>query len=304
VVLACGRQVFVVDVMNREVTRLLDNLASPIHLLPDLSRRDFRRFASTPAPPLGTPVSIHGAGAQAHEHFQLYNDDALYLLNFGAFGRREPLAMRLYPLPAEARGHGFLYSLWRDGKVVIAVSDLPEFGARAVRQRTYPMDADGTPRPSREFEVPRLPDDWHSWRWAGIVPLASPLALAVESAAGGLQSWHDYAGMTGPGDYARAVWWRDRAPLAAVCLISAVLAAVCYRRQVRYRASVGERIVWPLLVFLLGIPGWLGYRHGRRWLVLVPCPACQHPVPRAGELCTACDHEFPQPAASGAEIFA
>ena len=43
------------------------------------------------------------------------------------------------------------------------------------------------------------------------------------------------------------------------------------------------------------MPGWIGYRFGRRWPVIEPCPACGRPVPRDREVCAACHREFPLP---------
>src|SRR5262249_6697177 len=42
-------------------------------------------------------------------------------------------------------------------------------------------------------------------------------------------------------------------------LIGFVCAVLCYRRQLRCAASGAERFVWPIFVFLFGIPGWVGY---------------------------------------------
>ena len=87
-------------------------------------------------------------------------------------------------------------------------------------------------------------------------------------------------------------------------LISAALAALCFRRQRRYGVPLAERIGWPLFVFLFGLPGWIGYRYCRRWPVLEECEACHVPAPRNTEACPACQRGFPLPAATGSEIFA
>jgi hypothetical protein len=79
---------------------------------------------------------------------------------------------------------------------------------------------------------------------------------------------------------------------------------LCYRRQVRYGMSRWERIVWPLFVLLLGLPGWVGYRFGRSWPVLETCPACGAGVPRDREDCTRRETAFPPPALKGTEGFA
>lgn len=92
--------------------------------------------------------------------------------------------------------------------------------------------------------------------------------------------------------------------LAIAQLIALGLAVLCYRRQLRYGVSRGERIVWPLFVLLLGLPGWIGYRFGRRWPVLEKCPTCGDAVPRDRGECVRCAVEFPMPALKGTEVFA
>jgi hypothetical protein len=92
--------------------------------------------------------------------------------------------------------------------------------------------------------------------------------------------------------------------LVVAQLLAAVLAVLCYRRQVRYGANARERIVWPLFVLLLGLPGWIGYRFGRSWPVLEACPACGTGVPRDREHCARCETEFSPPALKGTEVFA
>jgi hypothetical protein len=92
--------------------------------------------------------------------------------------------------------------------------------------------------------------------------------------------------------------------LALAQLIAVGLAVLCYRRQVRYAASGPERLLWPLFVLLLGLPGWVGYRFGRSWPVLEPCPSCDAGVPRDRDACARCDAEFPPAALKGTEVFA
>src|SRR5581483_5761393 len=52
------------------------------------------------------------------------------------------------------------------------------------------------------------------------------------------------------------------------------LAWLCYRRQVRYAAEGAGRWLWPVYVFLFGLPGWVGYLTSRRWPTLERCPSC------------------------------
>jgi hypothetical protein len=87
-------------------------------------------------------------------------------------------------------------------------------------------------------------------------------------------------------------------------LLAAGLAILCYRRQVRYRGSRSERIVWPLFVLALGLPGWVAYRFCRTWPVLETCSACGVGVPRDRGECAHCEADFPAPALKGTEVFA
>jgi hypothetical protein len=57
-------------------------------------------------------------------------------------------------------------------------------------------------------------------------------------------------------------------------------------------------------VLLLGLPGWIGYRFGRKWPVLEACSECGHTVPRDRENCVCCTNNFPRPALKGTEVFA
>ncbi|NOX56889.1 MAG: hypothetical protein GXP27_21100 [Planctomycetes bacterium] len=90
--------------------------------------------------------------------------------------------------------------------------------------------------------------------------------------------------------------------LAVVVAVSAWLAGLAYRRQNRYAA--GSPWLWAVFVFLLGLPGFVGYRFGRHWPTLETCPECQRSVPRDRLTCTACNQTFHAPAPTGTEIFA
>jgi hypothetical protein len=87
-------------------------------------------------------------------------------------------------------------------------------------------------------------------------------------------------------------------------LLAVGLAALCYRRQVRYQASQSERLVWSLFVLALGLPGWVAYRFGRSWPVLQTCPACGAGVPQDREDCARCENDFPGAELKGTEVFA
>jgi hypothetical protein len=87
-------------------------------------------------------------------------------------------------------------------------------------------------------------------------------------------------------------------------LIAALLAWLCYRRQARYCSKGSGMVLWPLFVFVCGLPGWVGYRYGRWWPALMRCPACGRIVPEVSEACEVCRTEFPMPGPKGIEVFA
>jgi hypothetical protein len=97
----------------------------------------------------------------------------------------------------------------------------------------------------------------------------------------------------------RADLWPAVLPLY---LVSAVLAGLCYRRQRRY--GLGWTGLWTTLVFLFGVPAYLGYLAHRVWPPRLPCPHCGRLAPRDRTACCLCGQEFPSPAPNGIEVFA
>lgn len=90
--------------------------------------------------------------------------------------------------------------------------------------------------------------------------------------------------------------------MLGVLALSAVLAALAFRRQMRF-AQPGAG-AWATFVFLFGAPGWLAYRWHRHWPVLDACGECHRPAPRDRESCAACGRVFAPPPLTGTEIFA
>ncbi len=85
-------------------------------------------------------------------------------------------------------------------------------------------------------------------------------------------------------------------------VITAIAVWWCIKRQRRYAA--GWTRTWVAFIALLGLPAFLGYLLHRRWPVRVECPACHERAPRDRLSCSACDADFPEPAAKGIEVFA
>jgi hypothetical protein len=92
--------------------------------------------------------------------------------------------------------------------------------------------------------------------------------------------------------------------LVIIQLLAAGLTWAVYRRQVRYPTAHLETVGWMVLVFVLGLPGWIGYRFARSWPALEICPECSDPAPQDRSVCAACGAEFPMPALKGTEVFA
>ena len=91
-------------------------------------------------------------------------------------------------------------------------------------------------------------------------------------------------------------------PFAIMGAVSAVLSFLCFRRQRKF--GLPWTWAWVAFVFLLGLPGYVGYLVHRKWPVRLPCPHCGRRVPRDRMACFACGSEFPSPVLKGIEVFA
>jgi hypothetical protein len=96
--------------------------------------------------------------------------------------------------------------------------------------------------------------------------------------------------------------WQWKWPILSVAVLAAIIGCWCYRRQRRYGQPAP--MAWFIFVFLFGLPGLLAYLVHRSWPVRETCLACHQLVPRDREACLACGTVFPEPAATGAEVFA
>jgi hypothetical protein len=90
--------------------------------------------------------------------------------------------------------------------------------------------------------------------------------------------------------------------LVTLYSLSALLAWLTYRRQVRY--ALPGAGAWAVFVFLLGVPGWLAYRWHRTWPVLEECGECRRRVSHDRETCSACGRLFGPAPLMGTEVFA
>jgi hypothetical protein len=206
-----------------------------------------------------------------------------------------------YPIPEALRGQAFSFA--ETGAEAVMYWHSPSDSlATQIEYRIYWVTPQGQYREARA-SLARDGGPWTLPVLSGVV-LPSPLLLAGsvgifrprELLAGGL-AW------TYPEALGRALT-EFRPALIIAHLLAASFAILCYRRQVRYGVSGPERVVWPLFVLALGLPGWVGYRFGRSWPALESCSVCGADVPRDRADCAHCEAEFPQPALKGTEVFA
>jgi hypothetical protein len=208
-----------------------------------------------------------------------------------------------FRLPDELRGHDFaLYEL-SDATAIIRV-DGP-IGRPSRETHLTWIDQAGKVLRHEEVELQSSRHPLNSRAvqpWLTALAVPSPVAMAVEATViWPLRHRREAEG----GEYSAALarslaeWW---APLLATCVVGAVLAWVCGRRQRQH--GVAWSAVWIAFVFLGGVPGFLAYLFHRRWPVRLACPQCGEEAPRDRESCFACDTEFPEPEPKGIEVFA
>jgi hypothetical protein len=223
-------------------------------------------------------------------------DDAILVLD--AQGR----LLARYPIPEAVCNLDLTFAESKAGEAILYWSSPDDNLATEKERLVYWVQSDGR---FREAAVTLAHSgELRSVRLYGGVTMPSPLGLIgtvlrdryTELLNKGLSASPAEAFLRGLTEF-----W----PAFAVAqMIAFGLAVLCYRRQVRYGVSRTERIVWPLFVLVLGLPGWIGYRLGHSWPVLESCPECGVAVPRDREGCIRCTNDFPRPALKGTEVFA
>lgn len=216
-------------------------------------------------------------------------------------------AQRSCPLPPEAAGRwvGY-YPFGPDGAAIVEVNVVDDWRAEKREHELFWLDEAGkvTRRQTVYLVNSRsVFDDRRIGVWGMLAFLPAPLPLtavdpflAAETTLGPkfaetpvFRSW-------------LAGWPLAWPTLLAGAAVGAASAWRCYQRQVRYVQP--HSAAWVVLVFLLGIPGYWGYRWHRRWPVLLRCPHCGVHAPRDRECCAHCQREFPPPPARQIEVFA
>ncbi len=89
--------------------------------------------------------------------------------------------------------------------------------------------------------------------------------------------------------------------MLVLLLVSAALTWLALRWHRQYaRPHTGA---WAVLVFLLGVPGFIAYWAYHRRPALEPCPECNKKVPRNRDACAECQQPFAEPKLLGTEVF-
>lgn len=218
---------------------------------------------------------------------------------------RKGQVLRRYPLPEALQGQGFSFLETSKDEGLMYKMDYPRGLARGrapVRYHIWWVRPDGGMRQAEGQLVSPQGEVESSWLFGALCP--APLVFAIMAGTFGpaIQMDGNEASsyVEGLGQSVRFFY----PGLLFTLVVGAALAVVCYRRQVLYGASRTERVVWPLFVLALGLPGWLAYRFGCSWPRLERCPQCQAAVPRDREHCARCAAAFPRPALEGTEVFA
>jgi hypothetical protein len=92
--------------------------------------------------------------------------------------------------------------------------------------------------------------------------------------------------------------------LLGVAALTSILAIITWRRCGSFGLTQRERAAWLIFVLLLGLPAFVGFLLGRRWVVRQPCASCHALAPRDRDECAHCGTRFPDPSLLGIEIFA
>jgi hypothetical protein len=179
------------------------------------------------------------------------SEDSIVVINGRTTGQHQ------FAIPAEIRDTDFSWGETTHGTQLAVWNGVFSSEKQALAQHVLVMDAAGGVLDRRDLDVPVMSSPSED-RW--MLGLSVPSPLYVDFYVGFLRPYlmngeresYGAALMRTVGEY-----WPS---LLFVHILSALLAGLCYRRQVLNGAVGAESIIWPLFVFLLGLPGWIGYR--------------------------------------------
>ena len=201
----------------------------------------------------GILLRSHPPAEAGRRDLVVRTEDAIIVIN----GRTNE--QQRFTIPAELRDTGFSWGQTTTGDALAVWSTQTTLEAEIETYHVALMDAAGaiTRRSEKEVSVLPRPDEQ---RW--FLGLTAPVPLLVDVCVGFWLPYRSWYGLHEPYGVALPRYIVEYWPsLAFVHVLSAILAGLCYRRQVHNEASRAERIVWPIFVFLLGLPGWIGYRY-------------------------------------------
>ncbi|MHB1423829.1 MAG: hypothetical protein ACYC3I_11665 [Gemmataceae bacterium] len=204
-----------------------------------------------------------------------------------------------YPIPRDLREQPFIFGETTAGEAVMYWNKERTLLETEDEYRLFWVRPDGRSR-TAALTLPGRPVPGLRYIIAAVLPSPAVLAVVGVMRARKLQESEEPSFSSALLRTLREFW----STWFLAQLLAVGLAVLCYRRQVRYGTSRAKRIVWPLFVMVLGLPGWIGYRFGRSWPVLESCPDCGVAVPRDRPSCLRCTNDFPRPALMGTEVFA
>jgi hypothetical protein len=207
---------------------------------------------------------------------------------------------KTYRLPAEMKNVLFSFYPAANSKAVATFFD--RSGQSSYSDNVVEFAATGTVSHSAAHVTEtRLVRDSPADAARMSVAIPEPIVPLVVTLVGALNAEQDDTAAGYSSTFAALVgfFW----PLYLISGILGLVSVVLYRRHA-VRSGNAPSITWIVFVFLLGIPGFLGYLWHRRWPVRLACPACRSDAPRDRDNCARCGTHFPAPAPNGLEIFA
>jgi hypothetical protein len=278
-----GDQLIEVDLQKRSVTTLMKS--------PDLIALGILETVSTSKAAGDEQPSRH-----RHQHLAVRTSDRVLVFDAP---EKQPATFVLSQEFRDRRSIG-LYEVG-PGTMLLQTSHTPPDHSR--RDELAWIDASGNILRRAEVSLSggRAASD-EAGAWLSVLVAPAPIVTAFLATVA--IPWSDVAGGLSP-SYSAALartlgfFWPA---LLVVTLLSAALAAYCYRRHCRYYQAFSG--LWLVFVLLGGVPGLVGYLFHRRWPVLEKCPACGQDVPRDRQACAQCGAAFPPPEPKGCEVFA